>query len=278
MPELPEVEAWIRELDPLVSRSPILQAGPAHIATLKTFDPPLRELDGRRFEGARRRGKWLLFPTDDGELQLRIHLMSAGRIRHQAAGKKGPKMPAFRLRFEDGGELILTEGGPKKRAGVWLETPEQTEAELAHIGPEALGLGTDELREILAGDNRKAALAPARPAGARRDRPRACERDPQSRAALAVRALEQARRGRDRAPGQRHRRGPDARARATRGGQGRQGRLPRAPPPGRAVPAVRGAAPAGRLRGAHGLLLRELPDRRPGAQRPADVPPLAVTR
>ena len=51
--------------------SPVLQAGPAHIATLKTFDPPLRELDGRRFEGARRRGKWLLFPTDDGELQLR---------------------------------------------------------------------------------------------------------------------------------------------------------------------------------------------------------------
>ena len=49
MPELPEVDAWVRELDPLVSRSPILQAGPAHIATLKTFDPPLRELDGRRF-------------------------------------------------------------------------------------------------------------------------------------------------------------------------------------------------------------------------------------
>ena len=51
MPELPEVEAWVRELDPLVSRSPILQAGPAHIATLKTFDPPLRELDGRTFAG-----------------------------------------------------------------------------------------------------------------------------------------------------------------------------------------------------------------------------------
>ena len=155
MPELPEVEAWVRELDPLVSRSPILQAGPAHIATLKTFDPPLRELDGRTFQGARRRGKWLLFPTKDDDLQLRIHLMSAGRIRHLAAGKKGPKTPAFRLRFEDGGELILTEGGPKKRAGVWLETPEQTEAELAHIGPEALGLGAKGLREVLAGDNRR---------------------------------------------------------------------------------------------------------------------------
>ena len=117
MPELPEVEAWVRELDPLVSASPVLQAGPAHIATLKTFDPPLRELEGRRFEGAGRRGKWLLFPTADKALQLRVHLMSAGRIRHLAAGAKGPKTPAFRLRFENGSELVLTEAGPKKRAG-----------------------------------------------------------------------------------------------------------------------------------------------------------------
>ena len=155
MPELPEVEAWVRELDPLVSASPVLQAGPAHIATLKTFDPPLRELEGRRFAGAGRRGKWLLFPTADKGLQLRVHLMSAGRIRHLASGAKGPKTPALRLRFENGGELVLTEAGPKKRAGVWLESPEQTEAELAHLGPEALGVGTEQLRAILAADNRR---------------------------------------------------------------------------------------------------------------------------
>jgi len=155
MPELPEVEAWVRELAPLVSAAPVVQAGPAHIATLKTFEPPLRELEGRRFEGARRRGKWLLFPTDDGELQLRVHLMSAGRIRYLAAGAKGPKSPAFRLQFANGAELLLTEAGSKKRAGVWLETPARAEAELAHLGPEALGLGEAQLREILAGDNRR---------------------------------------------------------------------------------------------------------------------------
>ena len=155
MPELPEVEAWVRELGPLVSAAPVLTAGPAHIATLKTFDPPLRELQGRRLAGASRRGKWLLFPTDDGELQLRIHLMSAGRVKFLPSGAKGPKTPAFRLRFENGGELVLTEGGPKKRAGVWLETPEQGQAELDHLGPDALGLGAERLREILAGDNRR---------------------------------------------------------------------------------------------------------------------------
>jgi formamidopyrimidine-DNA glycosylase len=155
VPELPEVEAWVRGLDGPVSASPVLQAGPAHIATLKTFDPPLARLEGRRFAGAGRRGKWLLFPTDDRELQLRVHLMSAGRIRFLEPGAKGPKTPAFRLRFENGGELVLTEAGSKKRAGVWLETPEQTELELAHLGPEALGLGAERLAEILAGENRR---------------------------------------------------------------------------------------------------------------------------
>ena len=155
MPELPEVEAWIRGLDGPVSTSSVLRAGPAHIATLKTFDPPLSALEGRRFAGARRRGKWLLFPTADGELVLRIHLMSAGRIRFLESGAKGPKTPAFRLRFESGGELVLTEAGSKKRAGVWLETPAQTEAELAHLGPEADDLGAAQLREILRAENRR---------------------------------------------------------------------------------------------------------------------------
>src|SRR6186713_3214711 len=106
MPELPEVEAWVRELDPLVSRAPIEIARPGHVATLKTFDPPPSALAGRTFEGARRRGKNLLFPTADGELVLRVHLMSAGRLRYLEPGAKGPKTPAFRLAFEGGAELV----------------------------------------------------------------------------------------------------------------------------------------------------------------------------
>jgi formamidopyrimidine-DNA glycosylase len=155
LPELPEMEAWRRLLNDPVSAFPIEKAGPAHIATLKTFDPPLSTLDGRRLAGAERRAKRLLFPTEDGELVLLIHLMSAGRLRYLKAGEKGPKTPAFRLAFEGGGQLVLTEGGPKKRAGVWLLTPEAVEAELAHLGPEALGLGAERLGEILADQPRR---------------------------------------------------------------------------------------------------------------------------
>jgi formamidopyrimidine-DNA glycosylase len=155
VPELPEVEAWRRALDEPVRAFPIERAGPAHIATLKTFDPPLSTLEGQRLAGAERRAKRLLFPTEDGEFVLLVHLMTAGRLRYLRPGEKGPKSPAFRLRFTDGAELVLTEAGSKKRAGVWLLTPEQAEAELAHLGPEALGMGKERLGEILVADSRR---------------------------------------------------------------------------------------------------------------------------
>ena len=118
MPELPEMEAWRRQLNDPVSAFPIAKAGPAHIATLKTFDPPLAALEGRRFRGAERRGKRLLFPTDDGE-------------------------------------LVLTENARRKQAGVWLLTPATVAAELGHLGPEALGLDERQLGEIVRSDSRR---------------------------------------------------------------------------------------------------------------------------
>ena len=155
MPELPEVEALRRALDDPVRTFPIERAGPAHVATLKTIDPPLSALEGRSLAGARRRGKRLLFPTADEELVLLVHQMTAGRLRYLRAGEEGPKAPALRLRFEGGGQLVLTEPGAKKRAGVWLLTPEQAEAELEHLGPDALGLGVERLAEIAAADGRR---------------------------------------------------------------------------------------------------------------------------
>ncbi len=64
------------------------EPGPAHIATLKTIDPPLAELEGRRFAGSRRRGKNLLFPTDDD-----------GSRPARASHERGaPSLPALRGR------------------------------------------------------------------------------------------------------------------------------------------------------------------------------------
>jgi len=155
MPELPEMEAWRRALDAPVSTFPVAKAGPAHIATLKTFDPPLATLEGRRLRGVERRGKRLLFPTDDGELVLLVHLMTAGRLKMLGAGESGPKQPAFALEFAGGSRLVLTENAKKKRAGVWLLTPEAAAEEIAHLGPEADTLDGPALAGILRNDSRR---------------------------------------------------------------------------------------------------------------------------
>jgi formamidopyrimidine-DNA glycosylase len=138
-----------------VSASPIDRAGPAHVATLKTIDPPLRSLEGRTLAGARRRAKHLLFPTIEDDLVLHVHLMTAGRLRLVEEGAKSPKTPAFRLLFANGSQLILTEAGSKKRARVGVFRPEAMEAELAHLGPEADSIDTDTLQAILSEDSRR---------------------------------------------------------------------------------------------------------------------------
>ena len=155
MPEFPEMEAWRRQLNDPVSAFPIAKAGPAHIATLKTYDPPLSTLEGRRLEGVERRAKRLLMQTEDGDLVLLFHLMTAGRLKYLRAGETGPKIPAFSLEFDGGSKLVLTEAGAKKRAGVWLLTPDQAEEELAHLGPEAYRIGMEQLAEICASESRR---------------------------------------------------------------------------------------------------------------------------
>ncbi len=155
MPELPEVEALRRSLDEPVSAAPIERAGPIHVATLKTAEPPLRALENRRLAGAERRGKRLLFPTDDGELVVVVHLMSAGRLRIVSAQAPHRSTPAFRLVFSNRTALILTEPGKRKRAGVWLLTPKLAEEQLAHLGPDALGLEPATLAGLCEGERRR---------------------------------------------------------------------------------------------------------------------------
>jgi formamidopyrimidine-DNA glycosylase len=81
--------------------------------------------------------------------------MSAGRLRYLDQGAKGPKTRMFQLTFSGGGELVLTEAGKKKRAGVWLVTGDQLDADLAHLGPDALTLDATSLGEILRSERRQ---------------------------------------------------------------------------------------------------------------------------
>src|SRR3954447_15294308 len=135
MPELPELEAFVRAQRDRLRAEPVAEVPVAHFATLKTVDPPPAALVGRRFAEVRRRAKRLLFETEDAGPVLMVHLMSAGRL---AVGPGHPKSAVLAVRFEDDTELAMTEAGRKRRAGAWLLTPEQAAQQLEHIGPEPL--------------------------------------------------------------------------------------------------------------------------------------------
>ena len=134
MPELPELEAFVVAQREALTAEPIAAVPVAHFATVKTIDPPLASLAGQRFTAVGRRAKRLLFTASGGDT-LMVHLMSAGRL---AVGAKRLKTAMLVVEFESGPELMMSESGHKRRAGVWLLRPDALAAELAHIGPEPL--------------------------------------------------------------------------------------------------------------------------------------------
>jgi formamidopyrimidine-DNA glycosylase len=139
MPELPEVEITARRLDAALRGVVVESVLAPGINALKTFDPPLTDLQGDAIASVGRRGKQFLIATASGPVML-VHLMSAGRL--QLFDKRaGPRDRTSRLlvRLENGRELRLREFGTRQAAWVKLLRADAVDDEesLATLGPEA---------------------------------------------------------------------------------------------------------------------------------------------
>jgi formamidopyrimidine-DNA glycosylase len=139
MPELPEVEITARLIGAAVGGARIESALAPGINALKTFDPPLTAVQGRKIEGIRRRGKLFLVELED-ELTMLIHLMSAGRLQlFDGRASLRDRTSRLLVRLDDGRELRLREFGTRQRAWVKLLPSSEIEREetVAALGPEA---------------------------------------------------------------------------------------------------------------------------------------------
>jgi formamidopyrimidine-DNA glycosylase len=143
MPELPELEALVEALDRLVSRAPVRDVPVAHFAVVKTATPPLDWLAGHTLTGAVRRGKHLLFPTDEN-LVLTVHLMTAGKLAYVEPGLKRPPGPVLVVRFADDGELVVSERVTRKSVRVRLLPAAELDEEFERLGPEPLEPSFDQ--------------------------------------------------------------------------------------------------------------------------------------
>src|SRR5215217_294110 len=140
MPELPEVEIWVRRLGTTLQGATVDSALAPGVVTMKTFDPPLSALVGQSITGTKRHGKMIEVDFSD-DLALLVHLMHGGRMRlFDKRASLRDKSARILLRLADGRELRLVEFGTKQRAwGALLPAGEvQNHEMVATLGPEAL--------------------------------------------------------------------------------------------------------------------------------------------
>jgi formamidopyrimidine-DNA glycosylase len=148
VPELPEVHAYLKALEPRVMGATIEAVRLRSVASLKTYDPPLTATVGRRVESLRRLGKRIVFELGD-DLFLVLHLMIAGRLRWferpvQVPAKRG--IAAFDFST---GSLLMTEEGAKRRASIHLVRGEEALAEFDAGGVEPLETSLEAFRASL---------------------------------------------------------------------------------------------------------------------------------
>ncbi|WP_371483211.1 Fpg/Nei family DNA glycosylase [Kitasatospora sp. NBC_00315] len=167
MPELPEVEALTAFLaDQLVGRT-IARVYPVAVSALKTYAPPVTDLQGRRVEAVGRHGKFLDITALDAEAQglhLVVHLARAGWLRWRENLPPEPPHPgkgplALRLCLAEpqGAGFDLTEAGTQKRLAVHCVRDPAEIPGIARLGPDPLApeFTLDVFAGLLHGERRR---------------------------------------------------------------------------------------------------------------------------
>lgn len=153
MPELPDVVVYVERLEAYLTGRTLATVRVASPFVVRTFDPPISELEGRRVQAVRRIGKRIVLGFED-DLFLVVHLMIAGRLRFKPPGAAvAGKMALLALDFEHG-SILFTEAASKKRASVHVVRGESALGAFDRGGVEPLEVSLDAFSEALTRENR----------------------------------------------------------------------------------------------------------------------------
>lgn len=153
MPELPDVVVYLEALERFVGGRVLERARVVSISLLRTFDPPLSEVEGRRVVGFRRMGKRLVLELEE-DLFMVFHLMIAGRFRWRVRGAAVPRKVGHAAFDFPNGTLVLTEQGSRKRASLHVHRGAEGLDEHDRGGLEPLEAGPAAFAEALRRENR----------------------------------------------------------------------------------------------------------------------------
>lgn len=148
MPELPDITVYLEALERRIAGQRLKRAVLKNPFLLRSVEPPLSAVEGRRVVALRRLGKRIAIGFED-DLWLVIHLMIAGRLHWYAADHRGKmRVPLLQLEF-DNGTLTLTEAGSKRRASLHVVAGAAALQAHDRGGLEVLEAPLDEFRERL---------------------------------------------------------------------------------------------------------------------------------
>ncbi len=159
MPEMPEVEALRRWLEPRLSGTSFERVEIASLSALKTVALAPSALLGLEIERVERRGKFLAMGQEGAWLVF--HLARAGWLRWYDAvpvtlARPGKSPLALRVGVDTGSGFDLTEAGTRKHLAVYVVGSLSDVPGIADLGPDPLGsdFARAQLDEILAAAGR----------------------------------------------------------------------------------------------------------------------------
>lgn len=119
VPELPDITVYVEALQKRILGERLLSVRVQSPFLLRTYDPPLRSVEGQAVRTIQRLGKRIAYGFDD-DLWLILHLMIAGRLHWKPAGARLAGKTALAAFDFSNGTLLLTEAGTKHRAALSL--------------------------------------------------------------------------------------------------------------------------------------------------------------
>jgi formamidopyrimidine-DNA glycosylase len=137
MPELPDITLYLELLVSRILGKPIEEVEIANPFVLRSVDPPIASVVGRKVVDLRRMGKRVVLGVE-GNLFIVIHLMIAGRLRWRPPGKRLPGKLALASFSFSNGTLFLTEAGSTRRASLYVVSGEEALAQFDRGGLEVL--------------------------------------------------------------------------------------------------------------------------------------------
>jgi formamidopyrimidine-DNA glycosylase len=148
MPELPDITVYVEALQRRIVGEALSEVRVSTPFLLRSVEPPLAALVGKRVEDVRRLGKRIIVALED-ELFIVFHLMIAGRFHWKARTAKAKGRSGLAAFEFPSGTLTLTEAGTKRRASLHLVQGAAGLAEFARGGLEVLEITLAEFAERL---------------------------------------------------------------------------------------------------------------------------------